>query len=165
MDILNLRLAVASDIPALMELERQCATAAHWTEQQYRQVFHGSEQPNSRRLALVVEETGERGQEEIPALLAFLVAHHVPPEWELENIVVAPAARRKGVATLLLREFLDRASPTNSEAVFLEVRESNAAARALYEKHGFKETGTRKAYYAGPVEDAIVYRRDLARTS
>jgi len=44
--------------------------------------------------------------------------------------------------------------------VYLEVRESNAPARALYAAHGFKEVGRRKQYYRRPVEDAIVLRRD-----
>jgi ribosomal-protein-alanine N-acetyltransferase len=43
--------------------------------------------------------------------------------------------------------------------VFLEVRESNSAARTLYEKAGFEATGLRKSYYANPVEDAVLYRR------
>jgi ribosomal-protein-alanine N-acetyltransferase len=44
--------------------------------------------------------------------------------------------------------------------VYLEVRESNAPARALYAAHGFQEAGRRKEYYRRPVEDAVVLRRD-----
>jgi ribosomal-protein-alanine N-acetyltransferase len=46
--------------------------------------------------------------------------------------------------------------------VFLEVRESNAAARCFYEKAGFVQTGRRKSYYTDPAEDAVLYRYDLA---
>ena len=42
--------------------------------------------------------------------------------------------------------------------MFLEVRESNAAARTLYEKAGFEQTGRRHSYYTSPLEDAILYR-------
>jgi ribosomal-protein-alanine N-acetyltransferase len=45
--------------------------------------------------------------------------------------------------------------------VFLEVRESNAAARTLYENAGFEQTGRRRSYYTSPLEDAILYRRTL----
>ena len=46
-------------------------------------------------------------------------------------------------------------------AVFLEVRESNRAARALYEKWAFLESGRRRGYYKDPEEDAILYRIDF----
>jgi ribosomal-protein-alanine N-acetyltransferase len=91
-------------------------------------------------------------------MLAFLVAHRVDNEWELENIVVAEESQRRGVATRLLREFVDSARAKNADAIFLEVRQSNQAARALYRKFGFVETGARKGYYPTPPEDAILYR-------
>jgi ribosomal-protein-alanine N-acetyltransferase len=49
--------------------------------------------------------------------------------------------------------------------VFLEVRESNAAARALYANAGFEQTSRRKSYYANPLEDAILYRHVISRPS
>jgi ribosomal-protein-alanine N-acetyltransferase len=76
----------------------------------------------------------------------------------LENLLVSPAERRHGVANQLLQALLSRAAQTNSEAVFLEVRESNSPARLLYEKSGFQQTGRRKSYYSDPLEDAILYR-------
>ena len=48
-----------------------------------------------------------------------------------------------------------------AKAVFLEVRESNQAARALYEKWAFLESGRRRRYYQEPDEDAILYRIDF----
>jgi len=95
-------------------------------------------------------------------IVGFLVAHHLAPEWELENIVVAPTARHRGIGKRLLEALLDAARETNSSAVFLEVRESNTAARTLYEGSGFEQTGRRRSYYASPSEDAILYRRTLA---
>ena len=89
------------------------------------------------------------------------MARHLAPEWELENIVVAPAARRTGLGKRLLNALLSQARETNSAAVFLEVRESNTAARSLYEKTGFQLTGRRKAYYTNPQEDAVLYRLTL----
>jgi [ribosomal protein S18]-alanine N-acetyltransferase len=56
---------------------------------------------------------------------------------------------------------LSAAKERNGEAVLLEVRESNLAARRLYEKTGFVQAGVRKSYYVNPLEDAILYRYDL----
>ena len=94
---------------------------------------------------------------DVPRILGFLIAHHLAPEWELENLVVAPAARRRGIGKRLLEALLAAARETNN-SVFLEVRESNTAARALYENAGFEQTGRRPSYYASPSEDAILYR-------
>jgi [ribosomal protein S18]-alanine N-acetyltransferase len=90
-----------------------------------------------------------------------LVARHLAPEWELENIVVAPSARRQGLGNRLLNALLAAARETHSASVFLEVRESNSAARTLYEKAGFKQTGRRKSYYTDPLEDAVLYRQTI----
>jgi ribosomal-protein-alanine N-acetyltransferase len=79
-------------------------------------------------------------------------------EWEIENIAVAGPARRRGLGTRLLGELLDQARDRGADAVFLEVRESNRAARALYEKWAFLESGRRRGYYKDQEEDAIVYR-------
>lgn len=165
--ILHIRPGTVADIPHILGLERQSATAGHWTEQQYRQAFQ-----TEGRLVLVAAEASAAGASSPLAsglisvkgsgILGFLVAHHLAPEWELENIVVAPAARHRGIGKRLLESLLDAARDTNSSTVFLEVRESNIAARTLYESSGFEQTGRRPSYYANPPEDAILYRRGLA---
>ena len=94
-------------------------------------------------------------------MAGFLVAQHVASEWELENIVVSKTERQKGIGKLLLDALLASAREVNSAAVSLEVRESNRAARFLYEKIGFQQAGRRKNYYANPREDAILYRLTL----
>jgi ribosomal protein S18 acetylase RimI-like enzyme len=159
-----IRLATSADVPALIELDRTCSTAAHWTDQQYRQALRP--QPGDpQRLAIVIDASlrasSDAGHTATTEIGGFLVARQVAPEWELENIVAAPTKRRSGFGTLLLQALLVRARDTNSEAVFLEVRESNTAARSLYEKAGFALTGRRKSYYANPPEDAILYRLRL----
>src|SRR5579864_2765392 len=138
----------------MMSLERQSPTAGHWTEELYRKAF----QPKSAaRLLLVAEASDLKSGTQAPSLLGFLIAHHLAPEWELENLVVAPEARRKGLGKRLLNALLRAARETKC-SVFLEVRESNVAARDLYESAGFKQTGRRPAYYTSPSEDAILYR-------
>jgi ribosomal-protein-alanine acetyltransferase len=161
----RVRTATPADIPAMMELERQCATAARWTERQYQSIFQNSCGDAAQRLALVMEDdrnvsSASQSRKESP-LIAFLIANHVGAEWELENVVVEPASRRKGVGTKLVDDLLARARAALSEVVFLEVRESNQAARALYVKRGFELAGRRKGYYRKPPEDAILYRRSI----
>lgn len=136
-----------------MNLERHCDAAAHWSESQYQEVFYPEASP--ARIALIAVQEGNA------EVLGFLVASHHPPDWELENIAVASESRGKDIGTQLLQALLTRAQQTNSESVFLEVRESNAAARALYEKLVFRQTGRRKSYYANPIEDAILYSKSL----
>jgi [ribosomal protein S18]-alanine N-acetyltransferase len=149
----------------MMDLERACPTAAHWTEQEYRQLFQ-TLGGGPERLVLVARDTPEAPSESDRApqdgvLFGFLVARLVASEWELENIVVCDAVRRHGVGMRLLGALLARARQTNSNSVFLEVRESNEAARSLYVKAGFKQTGRRKSYYTNPQEDAVLYSQNL----
>ena len=138
--------AVPDDIPAMREVERHAVTAAHWNEEEYRRAFCG----DRPRLVLALRQDDN--------LLAFLVGVRSGPEWEIENVAVAADARRRGLGTRLVGEFLDRVRQEGCEAVYLEVRESNHAARHMYEKWAFTEAGRRKGYYSGPEEDAIVYR-------
>src|SRR5258708_31081372 len=112
---MNIRRATLADIPSMMHLDRQSPTAAHWTGEQYRPAFQG-EGPD--RLLLVAESSLD--------ILGFLVARHVAPEWELENLVVALSARRKGLRNRLLDALLPPARETNSSAIFLEIRYANA---------------------------------------
>jgi ribosomal-protein-alanine N-acetyltransferase len=140
----------------MMALEKHAVTAAHWSLERHEQIFAGAEHGDdggyqgTTRVALVIEEeSGVQG---------FLVARAVESEWEIENIAISGAARRRGLGTRLVGEFLDYARKQGAEAVFLEVRESNQAARALYEKWAFEESGRRIRYYHEPEEDAILYR-------
>jgi ribosomal-protein-alanine N-acetyltransferase len=141
----TIRSAVLDDVPALLAMEREAMRAAHWTEEQYaRRVEAG--------VVLVGEEAGSVG---------FICAKAVAGDWEIENIVVRAEVRRRGIADALLREFLRRVPNQTGAAVWLEVRESNQPARRLYEKHGFREMGRRRAYYREPEEDAVQYELRL----
>lgn len=156
---MNIRQATLHDIPRLIALERACPSAAHWTEPHYRAAIEPQE-ADPERLVLVAEASSG-----LRELTGFLVARHVAREWELENIVVGPSLRRKGIGQNLLDALFQRATETNSQSVFLEVRESNDSARRLYEAAGFQRSGRRKLYYSGPSEDAILYRCPVAGNS
>jgi ribosomal-protein-alanine N-acetyltransferase len=141
----------------MMELERQSPSAGHWSRQQYDGLFATpGDQLRSERFAWVADD-----ESEVPRVLAFLVAQRIDPEWELENIVVDGPVRRRGVGARLLSELVSRARSERGSEIFLEVRESNQSARALYRKMGFEEKGLRKSYYSDPLEDAILCRLTL----
>ncbi|HET7440008.1 MAG TPA: ribosomal protein S18-alanine N-acetyltransferase [Terriglobales bacterium] len=147
---MKIRPATPADVPFMLALEKHAVTASHWSPQHYEAIFAAADQG---RLGFVLEE--ESG------LQAFLIARVVRNEWEIENIAVAGPARRRGLGTRLLGEFLDHVKANAGERVFLEVRESNRAARSLYEKWAFLEAGRRKKYYRDPSEDAVIYQLEL----
>jgi ribosomal-protein-alanine N-acetyltransferase len=81
-----------------------------------------------------------------------------PDERELLNLAVAPAFRRRGLATRLVEWLLQPSETAAAISVFLEVRESNLGARAFYKHLGFQEVSVRPNYYAFSSESAIVMK-------
>lgn len=86
----------------------------------------------------------------------YIMAEHVLEQGELHRIAVVPFIRNRGIGELLLNEFRERYRRMGVETIYLEVRESNAAARHFYVKCGFEEHGRRPKYYKNPMEDAIL---------
>ena len=82
-------------------------------------------------------------------------------EGYITNVAVRPEYRRQGIAGELLGVFRRFAEGNRMAFLTLEVRDSNASARALYAKHGFSEVGVRKNYYDHPKEDAIIMTREF----
>ena len=88
----------------------------------------------------------------------FALTRTVAGETELLTLAVAPSHRRKGIATTLLKAWLDDAR-MHAETAFLEVAADNAPAQGLYARIGFAETARRRGYYAradGPAVDAVM---------
>lgn len=99
------------------------------------------------------------------ALRATAIIAYLPFDAELQSITVWPQARRRGLAQGLLRWLLDRARQRGVERLLLEVRESNLAARRLYERAGFGIDGQRRGYYRradGGSEDAVLMSFELS---
>lgn len=88
-------------------------------------------------------------------VLGYLVCFCAADEAEICNIAADPAHRQQGIGSLLLQTAL-AAHPAAD--FYLEVRISNRAARALYEKYGFQEIGIRPGYYEDPREDAVLMK-------
>lgn len=87
-------------------------------------------------------------------ILGFLAVQDLVGEWEITNIAVKKAYQGQGWAKRLLAQLQGVLG-----TIFLEVRESNQVAQALYRKYGFKQIGLRKNYYHNPIENAIIMER------
>jgi len=156
----RVRPAEPADLPRLVEIASHSVTAAQWNQAEYLKLFSPDDpkaQPEvesqiktQSRTALVVEQSG--------SVVGLIVGRQVADEWEIENIAVTGAARRCGLGSRLVGELLDLVRKRGGKSVFLEVRESNRAARSLYEKWAFLEVGRRKMYYQNPAEDALVLK-------
>jgi len=156
----RVRPAEPADLPRLVEIASHSVTAAQWNQAEYLKLFSPDDpkaQPEvepqiktQSRTALVVEQSS--------SVVGFIVGQQVADEWEIENIAVTGSARRCGLGSRLVGEFLDLVRGRRGKAVFLEVRESNRAARSLYEKWAFLEVGRRKMYYQDPAEDALLLK-------
>jgi ribosomal-protein-alanine N-acetyltransferase len=112
---------------------------------------------------LVAEEPVGRG-DGAGRPLGYVVAMIAGPEAEIADLAVSPDARRRGIGRALIDRLLADLEAEHVTAVFLEVRESNHPARALYESRAFRAIGRRKGYYRLPVEDALLLKRELGPT-
>jgi ribosomal-protein-alanine N-acetyltransferase len=154
--MIRVRPARSEDVTHLMEIASHSPTAAHWNQTAYAKLFA----PDAPRglVGLVIEEDGQA--------MGFLVGRSVSQddhEWEIENLAVRRAARQRGLGSRLLGEFLDLVRSHGGTEIYLEMRESNQAARKLYEKWAFVEAGRRKSYYQDPGEDALILRFSFPR--
>ncbi|HEY6399227.1 MAG TPA: ribosomal protein S18-alanine N-acetyltransferase [Solirubrobacteraceae bacterium] len=138
-----------SDLPQVIAIERR-AFPSPWSLAMF--VLELSK-PSGVCLAAV------RGK----AVVGYLVCSRYADVWHLMNIAVDPASRRQGIASALLGVMLDRAG--QDEQYTLEVRPSNATAIALYERFGFRSSGTRRRYYRDTGEDAVIMWRTSDATS
>lgn len=139
----TLRFAVPEDLPRIATLMASAEQAPHWTDAMY--------------LKRIGEESVLLANVDRHLVGALVFSTASPGEWEIENIVVDPALRKQGIGQALIRELGTRAKELGGIRIHLEVRESNAAAIALYRKLGFAETTRRRAYYRNPDEDALLF--------
>jgi ribosomal-protein-alanine N-acetyltransferase len=138
----RIRSAVPADAGPLVAIERRCFSDP-WSEASFREALD-----STWSFGLVAH----RGQ----GVAGYLIGREVAGMGEVLNLAVAPDHRRQGVARALLRAGLALLKKRHVDEVFLEVRESNRSAQALYVSSGFKPVGQRAAYYRNPKEDALV---------
>jgi [ribosomal protein S18]-alanine N-acetyltransferase len=94
-------------------------------------------------------------------IVGVLQWRHLGEESEILDIAVRAVERRRGHASFLFENFLRLAAASGAHQIFLEVRESNTLAIALYKKFGFAVTGRRPNYYRDPDESALLMKSTL----
>jgi [ribosomal protein S18]-alanine N-acetyltransferase len=146
-DDVLLRPLVAADLPAVMTIER-ASFSTPWRESTFRGLM-------LRRDSNLV------GAVRDGRLVGYAVCWTVADQAELGNVAVAPDERSRGTGRRLVEAILTIVRGRGARECFLEVRESNLHARALYEQCEFQLVGRRRNYYAKPTEDAFVMRREL----
>jgi ribosomal-protein-alanine N-acetyltransferase len=150
--LLKIRDFRLSDLVRIDEIVRDSAEAAQWPLESYAKLA-----ASSGGIFLVGEASGKP--------IGFLAARQVADEAEILNVAVLRDFRRKGIASALLVAALEKFRQSATARLYLELRESNLPARALYELHGFVLDGRRKSYYRDPSEDALCMRIKLTPAS
>lgn len=145
----TIRQAAAGDIDAIHAIEL-ASFSDPWRRNGFRDLILGG----TSRVAVATTPDG--------VVVAFGILVQAADEAEITNVAVAPTARRGGIGTAMVGHLAALAVAGGARAVYLEVRESNAAARALYAGLSFAEVSRRRNYYRNPEEDAVVMRRGLA---
>ena len=143
------RPATQSDLPTIVEIERM-SFGDPWSEETFRDLL---------RLRHAIFLVATEGPPE--SVCGYVIAAVVADEAEVLNLAVAPRARRRGLGGRLLDAGLGMIRERGGREVFLEVRESNAPAIALYSSRGFGALSRRARYYRNPVEDALVLRHAI----
>lgn len=131
----------------LSALDRLCVGAEGWSAESFR-----SEAEKENGIVLYIAD-GDN-------IAALLSGYTAVGEADITSVAVAPEYRRRGLALQLMERF-GELLPEDTESIFLEVRESNTAAIALYEKCGFLRLSVRKNFYSAPRENAVVMQKIL----
>lgn len=140
-----IRTADVSDLPAIGAVERDgFPPRERWSEQAWAAEVSGAD-----RQVQVAEDSG--------TVLGVISIQVLPPTSDLLRVVVAPSARRRGVATRLIDDALDRAATAGATRMLLEVRHDNDPAILCYGRAGFEQLTSRSDYYGRGV-DALVMR-------
>ena len=139
---------VEADLPAVLAIERACFQDP-WPETVFRAALAD---PLSTWLAAELDG----------ALVAYAGMQAVLDEGYVDNVAVAPHARRRGAARALLGAFLRLGEARSLRFLSLEVRAGNAGAIARYASLGFETVGRRKGYYLRPPEDALIMTKYYA---
>lgn len=132
------------DIDQVIAIEEKAYGAHHWSKDSFLQEINND-------LAWYYSLLNRDNQ-----LVAYAGTWHILEEAHITNIAVDVNHRRKGYGEALLKHILDDCYKEMIKYLTLEVRTSNKAAIALYEKYGFTSFGIRKKYYQDNNEDAII---------
>lgn len=123
--------------------------------------LHASAFPAPWSAAVFADLLAQPGVFAVAEADGFILMRVVLDEAEILTLAVRPAARGAGLGGRLAGQGAVRAAQAGATRIFLEVAEDNAAARALYDRAGFRQIGRRRGYYDGGRTDALVLERDL----
>lgn len=167
----GLREMTEEDLGTIARLEGKLFGAEAWTRGLLNLELEASQGPQADRRYVVVESEdaddaaspGAGAGLNGPRLLGYAGLYHAGglTSADLLTIATIPAARGRGIASLMLTELVSTAQQAGCPDVLLEVRQSNEAAQRLYTGHGFAPIGRRRRYYQAPPEDAVVMRLTL----
>ena len=170
----GLREMAAGDLEVVARLEGELFGAEAWSRDLLAAELAASHGPMADRRYVVVESEESDGDDDAadraagagphgPRLLGYAGLYHAGglTSADLLTIATIPAARGRGIASLMLTELVSTAREAGCPDVLLEVRQSNEAAQRLYARHGFVPIGRRRRYYLAPPEDAVVMRLTL----
>jgi ribosomal-protein-alanine N-acetyltransferase len=144
MNPLTIRNMTEDDMETVAKLEQQLFSDA-WSVSMLKDCF-----TYSQYWCLVALEDEE--------IKGYLITQIVCGEGELHRIGVRPDARRRGIADALMEQLNNKGKKDQLYQWFLEVRESNESAIALYKKWGFERLDLRKNYYHNPTENALIMK-------
>lgn len=133
----------------LSDLDVLCVGNDGWSENSFR-----SEAEKDNGIVIYISSGNN--------VIALISGYYAVGEGDITSVAVHPNHRRKGLAQRLIAEFENRL-PELTESIFLEVRESNEAAIALYKKCGFEPLSVRKNFYVKPQENAVVMRKNYTK--
>ena len=170
----RLREMAAGDLETIARLESELFGAEAWSRDLLAAELAASQGPGADRRYVVVESEESDGDGDAadratgagphgPRLLGYAGLYHAGglTSADLLTIATVPAARGRGIASLMLTELVFTAREVGCPDVLLEVRQSNETAQRLYTRHGFVPIGRRRRYYQAPPEDAVVMRLTL----
>jgi ribosomal-protein-alanine N-acetyltransferase len=140
--------ATHQDLDPILDIE-QTSSSAPWTRKMFETELH----ENPFGYVTVARTFPGTWQTAVVGFVCFWVVFE---ELRLMNLAVAGPARRRGVATSLVRHALACGRAHGASRAVLEVRTSNLAARRLYEQAGFRQIALRTNYYSNPQEDAVL---------
>ena len=158
----HIRRATPEDLDAIVAIERVAFSDPPWSRNTFAALV---DDPYVQFLVAEGDDPNGVGvaQAAVPARVAgYVVAWIVVDQADISNLAVSPRLRRQGIGRRLLEAAITGVERAGARTVFLEVRESNAAALHLYGSRGFATTGRRRRYYRNPTEDALLLRLDLA---
>jgi ribosomal-protein-alanine acetyltransferase len=176
---LVLRPATAADLDAVVMIERVSFSDPPWSRRSFASLLDdprvrftvacapgdvavaelGRAEPGRGDIGLAA--VGDSAVGDVPpvdAVVGYVVTWVVADEAELANLAVAPGRRRAGIGRSLLDSAIADVLARGATSLYLEVRESNVAGRAMYGGRGFVPVGRRPSYYRNPTEDALLLR-------